>query len=143
MITFPAGVVYIFCPNDPVDNVSGKKVVVDGIRMDTPPLARVIYLVPLFLILHALLSIVGAIFRGFNDFQVISIFSGVTTSFLFLLVVVFLGVSRDTVILSNVAIGLIGASWLRALAAVVALAGKLRDLSIRKTNCTPPILAAA
>ncbi|MFC1584838.1 SGNH/GDSL hydrolase family protein [Fibrobacterota bacterium] len=30
----PDAVIYIFCPNDPVDNIAGKKVVVGGIRVD-------------------------------------------------------------------------------------------------------------
>lgn len=30
----PDVVIYVFCPNDPVDNISGKKTVVDGIRID-------------------------------------------------------------------------------------------------------------
>ena len=31
----PDQLLYVFCPNDPVDNLSGKKVVVDGIRIDS------------------------------------------------------------------------------------------------------------
>ncbi|MBF0194151.1 MAG: SGNH/GDSL hydrolase family protein, partial [Magnetococcales bacterium] len=30
----PDILIYMFCPNDPIDNITGKKVVVDGVRMN-------------------------------------------------------------------------------------------------------------
>jgi hypothetical protein len=35
MLGVPHTVIYVFCPNDPVDNVAGKREVVNGIRIDS------------------------------------------------------------------------------------------------------------
>jgi|SRR5262245_51998748 len=35
MLGIPDTVIYVFCPNDPMDNIAGKRVVVNGIRIDS------------------------------------------------------------------------------------------------------------